>query len=525
MPSRTVVLKITGDASSLKKAFGQASNDAQGFGTKLGEVSSKIAGAGKKLSLGLTLPIAAFAGVSVKSFAESQDALAKLQNTLNNSPKLAGETTAAFEDLANALQKKTKADDESVIAGASVLGQFDLTGKQIRGLLPLVVDYAQKTGQDVPSAAQAIGKAFMGNAKALKNIGINFKATGDRGQDFATITDLLRDKVGGFAEQEGKGAAGQAEILKNKFDELQENIGAKLLPILQRVIDFASGLIDKFTSLSPAIQNFILIGAGILAALGPALVAMKNLKTLIQGVGMAFQFLAAANPEVLLLIAAIVAAGVVIFVFRDKIWNALKAVGGFFVQVFGSIVGFFKSWGPLILSVLLGPLGALLTNFGGFRDKVLKVFGAVRDGIVSAFSRAKDLVVGIWTGIVDVVKGTINVLLSVIERGINLALLPARKLSTAPIIGRAIPDLPEIKIPRLAAGGIVTRPTLALIGEAGPEAVVPLSRKSEVATTVNVTLDLRGAVIADRNAMDSLARTIRDHLLQLKRRTGTLGLA
>jgi hypothetical protein len=29
-------------------------------------------------------------------------------------------------------------------------------------------------------------------------------------------------------------------------------------------------------------------------------------------------------------------------------------------------------------------------------------------------------------------------------------------------------------IPKLASGGIVTRPTLALIGEAGPEAVVPL---------------------------------------------------
>jgi len=32
------------------------------------------------------------------------------------------------------------------------------------------------------------------------------------------------------------------------------------------------------------------------------------------------------------------------------------------------------------------------------------------------------------------------------------------------------------KIPLLAEGGIVTRPTLAMIGEAGPEAVVPLSK-------------------------------------------------
>jgi SLT domain-containing protein len=52
------------------------------------------------------------------------------------------------------------------------------------------------------------------------------------------------------------------------------------------------------------------------------------------------------------------------------------------------------------------------------------------------------------------------------------------------LLNRAIPDklpipgkdinLPNNPIPQLAEGGIVTRPTLALIGEAGPEAVIPL---------------------------------------------------
>jgi hypothetical protein len=41
-------------------------------------------------------------------------------------------------------------------------------------------------------------------------------------------------------------------------------------------------------------------------------------------------------------------------------------------------------------------------------------------------------------------------------------------------------------IPQMASGGIVTRPTLALIGEAGPEAVVPLSRGGAGGITINV---------------------------------------
>jgi hypothetical protein len=43
--------------------------------------------------------------------------------------------------------------------------------------------------------------------------------------------------------------------------------------------------------------------------------------------------------------------------------------------------------------------------------------------------------------------------------------------SGIPVIGSSL-HIPDI--PKLAAGGIVNSPTLALIGEAGPEAVVPL---------------------------------------------------
>jgi phage-related minor tail protein len=43
-------------------------------------------------------------------------------------------------------------------------------------------------------------------------------------------------------------------------------------------------------------------------------------------------------------------------------------------------------------------------------------------------------------------------------------------------------------IPGLAHGGVVTSPTLALIGEAGPEAVIPLNRAGGVGATYNITV-------------------------------------
>jgi phage-related minor tail protein len=45
-----------------------------------------------------------------------------------------------------------------------------------------------------------------------------------------------------------------------------------------------------------------------------------------------------------------------------------------------------------------------------------------------------------------------------------------------PFIGGQTWSVPKIPVPKLATGGIVTSATLALIGEAGPEAVVPLDR-------------------------------------------------
>lgn len=54
-------------------------------------------------------------------------------------------------------------------------------------------------------------------------------------------------------------------------------------------------------------------------------------------------------------------------------------------------------------------------------------------------------------------------------------------------------DLKRRKIPKMAKGGIVTGPTLALIGEAGPEAVVPLSGRSGLSTG-GVTVNVSGAL-------------------------------
>jgi hypothetical protein len=63
------------------------------------------------------------------------------------------------------------------------------------------------------------------------------------------------------------------------------------------------------------------------------------------------------------------------------------------------------------------------------------------------------------------------------------------KKATTPAVSQGLLNK-LARIPAMAAGGIVTGPTLALIGEAGPEAVVPLSgRNAGMGNTINITVN------------------------------------
>ena len=73
------------------------------------------------------------------------------------------------------------------------------------------------------------------------------------------------------------------------------------------------------------------------------------------------------------------------------------------------------------------------------------------------------------------------------------------------------------EIPALAEGGIVTGPTLALIGEAGPEAVVPLDKGGGMGGTYNMTFNLSG--LTDRSDKRQFAEEISRLIQQEMRRT------
>jgi len=158
---------------------------------------------------------------------------------------------------------------------------------------------------------------------------------------------------------------------------------------------------------------------------------------------------------------------------------------------------------PIILATAaIVAIGAAIVlaykKFEPFRKIVDEIGGALKDA---------------FTGTVDAIKTAIGAYLTVYKTMFNtiakawnntIGKLSFHIPSWVPGIGGKGFDVPNI--PELADGGIVTRPTVALIGEAGPEAVVPLSRGGAMG---NVTINVHGG---DPNAVvDALRRYYRSN--------------
>jgi hypothetical protein len=127
-----------------------------------------------------------------------------------------------------------------------------------------------------------------------------------------------------------------------------------------------------------------------------------------------------------------------------------------------------------------------------------------RDGI----NLIVNTVIGFFAGMVNAAIGAVNAIISAYNSIPLLPDLPKAPTVPVPQLGKTsnTPAPGRMSIPRLAEGGIVSSPTLALIGEAGPEAVVPLDR---MATGGGVTINVTGGLATSAEIGESVVNALR----------------
>jgi phage-related minor tail protein len=232
-----IKIRIGADASGVK----QGTQEAQGILTK-GLDFLKQHAAVSYAAAGYAA--FSFAKDAVQAASEAEEAQRKLGDAYERFPALADVSLKSLNELADAQMNRSRFDDDAVRSSEAVLAQFGLTGKEIEKLIPLVVDYAAKTGQDVPTSAEALGKALLGNTRGLKDVGIDMQTTGDHAVDFQTLIDELGTHVRGFAETDLETTSGKMAALNVKMGELKEKIGTELIPILSDLVDALGPVID-----------------------------------------------------------------------------------------------------------------------------------------------------------------------------------------------------------------------------------------------------------------------------------------
>jgi hypothetical protein len=134
-----------------------------------------------------------------------------------------------------------------------------------------------------------------------------------------------------------------------------------------------------------------------------------------------------------------------------------------------------------------------------------KKFEWFRDGI----NAIVNTVIGFFAGMVNAAIGAVNMIISAYNSIPLLPDLPKAPTVPVPQLGGTPTSAPSrMNIPRLADGGIVTGPTLAMIGEGnGPEAVIPLDRMGSMGS--NVTVNVTGGLSTSAEIGQAVVNALR----------------
>lgn len=361
MADKTVLLalKVTGDDDGASKSLTNVGNASSTASSKMSKAGSI---AGKVLAVGIAAAGAA-AVAATKAAAEDEQAQVKLATAYKNNANATDAQIAASERWI-AVQGKTLgvADDDLRPALGKLVTITHDVGKAQK-LASLAMDISAGSGKSLASVTQALVRAKTGETTSLSKYGIEVEKANGKTISFRDATKKLADTFGGSAAAAADTAAGKQKILEVQMGELQETIGAKLLPVMLKLTNAGLAAIDWMTQHATATKVLAGVVVGLVTTVfvvGKAIQAWSAITRVATGVQAAFNVVMAANPIVLVTV-AIVALGVALVVAYKKSETFRNIVNGAFKAVVGAgkaVIDFFKNnWKKVLFVLLTGPVG------------------------------------------------------------------------------------------------------------------------------------------------------------------------
>jgi hypothetical protein len=400
-----------------------------------------------------------------KAFLPAVGVVTALAAGLVDATKGAIEDAAAQNLLANTLRKATGATEAQIAANEDFIAtQGKLLGITDDELRPVLGRLARATSS--VTDAQKLATQAMDISAAT-------------GKPLTAVTAALEKAYGGNMTALQRLAPEYRQLIKDgaSFEEVMSAIGVTTGGAASEAANTAEGQFKRFgVALAETKET---IGAALLPvieALLPFLTALgtwaQNNTSILIGVGIAIASIAVAimavnvamailASPIILIVAGIVALGAAVVVAYKKFEPFRKVVDG----VFGAI----KYW---INNVTIPAIEAL----------------------VSVFKFAFNSIARLWNNTIGKLSFDIP--------------------SWVPGVGGKGFSVPNI--PMLADGGIVTSPTLAIVGEAGPEAVIPLDRYNNAG---GITITVNAGLVS---SPDQVGQQIIEAIQKAQRRSGVV---
>jgi hypothetical protein len=247
---------MAGSSAQITFAFlakDAASKSINAIGRNIKSLGSTAKTIGKGIAIGIGAIAAGFAAAAfaakgfVQSAIEDIAAQTKLVSILQARKMATEANLAAVEDLIKAGQALAFTDDE-IRAGIATATQFTKSFTDAQKILTTAQDVARAKGISLEEATALVGKAYQGNTRGLKQLGIETK----KGAKGLAVLTAINSKFAGVAAKNADTVSAQFEIFRIKIDEAKESIGGALLPAvmkvfkaLQPVVDSLLGDLDK----------------------------------------------------------------------------------------------------------------------------------------------------------------------------------------------------------------------------------------------------------------------------------------
>ena len=447
----------------LEKELRQIGNaNLKALSLQLKEIGDKMTKVGKSMTTKVTAPIVAGYTVASKYASDYEENLNKLDVAF-------GDNSQSVKDWAETARtqfglSKVQATDAASAFGALGKGiglSESEAATMSTTLAGLSADLGSYFNVGVEDSAKALEGIFTGESEALKKFGVvmtdtNLKAFAeDMGlvwseMDQAEKTQLrynyvlekTKDAQGDFSRT-SDGTANSLKIFQASLQDLATAIGTNLLPIITPVIQKITELLNKFNDLSPRTQKIVTIIGLVVAAIGPVLVIVGTLISSIGTLVGAIGLITAPMLGVAAVIAAVIAAGVLLY----KNWDKIKAKAA----AFGAKIK--GTWEKI-------------------KSDTKTAWETIKENIIGPFKTAKEKI----EGIIETIKGWFPIKIGNLFRSLKL---PHFSINWAT---KDFGKLGSIKYPTglnvnwYAQGGIFDSPSVIGVGEAGKEAVVPLDK-------------------------------------------------